>query len=409
MDATAIPARPDSRATTAIVAALASCMLLASLGTSLANVLLPALATRFAASMAAAQSVVLSYLVALTVALVGAGRLGDRYGRRRLLLASLGVFALASAACVAAPTLGVVVAARAVQGLGAAGMMALAMALLRDATPAARLGSAMGVLATASAIGTALGPSLGGIVAAMAGWRAAFGILVPTGAAVLALAAWALPADPAREAPPARSAGIAWMRDLPRRNFMANALVSMVMMATLVVGPFYLAQGLGLGSASIGLVLSAGPVMSIACGVPAGRAVDRFGAARAMVAGLLALFAGSLALAWLPAALGVGGYVASLLLLTPGYQLFQAANNTATLARVPANRRGGVSGLLTLSRNVGLLAGASLMGLLYAIGTRIAQGTPSESASSGLRATFLAGAVLVAIALASTLPRRDRR
>src|ERR1700740_3453853 len=156
------------------VASLSLSMLLSSLSTSIANVALPTLAQAFTASFQEVQWVVLAYLLAITTLIVSAGRLADVTGRRRLLLVGILLFTLASVLCGVAPTLALLIAARAVQGLGAAIMMALTMAFVSETVPKARTGSAMGLLGTMSAIGTALGPSLGGILIAGLGWRALF-------------------------------------------------------------------------------------------------------------------------------------------------------------------------------------------------------------------------------------------
>src|SRR5260221_10167531 len=120
-------------------------MLLSSLGVSSANVALPTLAKAFDASFPAVQWIVLAYLLAVTTLIVSVGRLGDIAGRRRLLLAGLLLFTTASVLCGVAPTLWLLIAARAAQGLGAAIMMALAVALVGETVPPARTGSAMGL------------------------------------------------------------------------------------------------------------------------------------------------------------------------------------------------------------------------------------------------------------------------
>ena len=112
-------------------------MLLSSLGTSVANVALPTLEDDFGASFGQVQWVVLAYLLAVTTLVVSAGRLGDLVGRRRLLLAGLALFIVASALCAAAPSLPLLVAARGAQGPGAALMMALTLAFVAAAVPAA--------------------------------------------------------------------------------------------------------------------------------------------------------------------------------------------------------------------------------------------------------------------------------
>ena len=177
------------------LASLSLAMLLSSLGTSIANVGLPTLARAFNAPFQQVQWVVLAYLLATTTLVVSAGRLGDMVGRRRLLLAGIALFTLASVLCGMAPTLGLLIAARALQGLGAAVMMALTMALVAQTVPQDKTGSAMGLLGTVSAIGTALGPSLGGLLIAGVGWQALFFINLPLGLLAFFLAYHTLPAD----------------------------------------------------------------------------------------------------------------------------------------------------------------------------------------------------------------------
>ena len=236
------------------LAALALSSGLAALGTSITNVGLPALAQAFEASFAQVQWVVLAYLIVVTVLVAGAGRLGDLVGRRRLLIAGIGVFTLASALCGLAPTLGVLVAARALQGAGAAVMMALAIAFVADTVPKARAGSAMGLLGTVSAVGTALGPALGGLLIAGVGWRGLFAVQLPLGLLALWFAHRGLPPDHLRPAAvrPAVERLAIFREPLRRAGLVSNSLVCAVMMATLVVGPFHLARGLGLDAGAVG-------------------------------------------------------------------------------------------------------------------------------------------------------------
>ena len=397
-----------SSATCPALAGLALAALLSSLGISIANVGLPALAQAFGAPFQAVQWVVLAYLIALAALVLGAGRLGDVMGRRRVLLVGLALFAAASLAAALAPSLVVLVAARAVQGAGAAVMTALAMALVSETVPKSHAGRAMGLLGTVSAVGTALGPTLGGVLIAGRGWRALFIALLP-----LALLGWVLvhryvaKDRPAAPADTPRAGGVApfaqALRDTPLRSGLAtSALVSTVLMATLVIGPFHLSRALGLPAALVGLAMSVGPLISAVSGVPAGRAVDRFGAARMVLVGLAVSTAGCLLLALLPASLGVAGYVAPLALVTAGYALFQAANNTAVMARAAAGARGLVSGLLNLSRQLGLIAGASVMGALFAWASGAADvaTAPAAAVAFGMRVSFGVAALLLGVALA---------
>ena len=123
--------------------------------------------------------------------------------------------------------------------------------------------------------------------------------------------------------------------------------------------------------------------------------------------GLAMLPAGAFLLAILPNLIGVAGYVLALVVLTPGYQLFQAANNTAALADVPKDRRGTVSGLLSLSRNVGLITGASVMGAVFALGVGsedFIHATPI-AIDGGMRLTFMVSGGLMTVAICAVFAR----
>jgi EmrB/QacA subfamily drug resistance transporter len=436
-------------------------MLLSSLGTSIANVALPTLAERFGASFGAVQWVVLAYLLAATIAIVGAGRLGDIIGRRRLLGAGILLFAAASLACGAAPDLRLLIAARAAQGVGAAIMIALTTALIGDIAPRSKLGGAMGLLGAMSAVGTALGPPLGGLLIAAFGWRSIFLINLPFGLAAFLIVLRCLPSDPApaKERPRFDLAGasllalglgayalaltagrlgrwevlllalaalalgtfawvetratsplirLAMLRDPALSASLAiNALVATVLMATLVVGPFYLTRALGLGSAGLGLVMSAGPLVAALAGVPSGRAVDRFGTRPTTLAGLAAIGFGCAALALAPAEAGIAGYVLPIVVVTSGYALFQAANNSAVMAGIAGTERGLAGGLLNLSRNLGLISGVSVMGAVFAVAT----GSPDVATASAeaVGATFGLAALLAGAALALAIGAGGRR
>jgi MFS family permease len=440
------------------LAALALVMLLPSLGTSIANVALPTLQSSFAASSQDVQWVVIAYLLAVTSLIVAAGRLGDLFGRRRLLLAGIGIFTLASAAGAMAPSLLTLVTARGVQGAGAAIMMALAVAMVGDTIPGDRTGSAMGLLGTVSAVGTALGPSLGGVLIAWWGWSAVFAVTALAGAVALPVALRTLPRYRAgrQGAPTLDVAGVILLalslaayalsttvdasaavrlalavgaaagvvafglvearvaspliqlrllRDAELSSGLITlGLVSAIVMATLVVGPLYLSGTLTQSALQTGLVMTVGPGVAALTGVPAGRLVDRLGASAVTKGGLAGIILGSVLMTWLPGTYGVAGYVASLALIAASYALFQAANNTAVMRTATADRRGVTSALLALARNLGLVTGASLMGALFAWGSRGAVGFElAGGGEAGLQLTFAVAAALGGLALATAL------
>lgn len=390
----------SAKTQTGITITLGLSMLLASLGTSIANIALPTLAASFSAPFAQVQAVVVAYLVALTVSVLIAGRLGDSRGLKAMLMAGLAVFAVASALCGFAPNLWLLIGARALQGVGAAFLMTLAMALMRQTASEARLGQAMGLLGTVSALGTALGPSLGGLLIAQASWRSIFWLQFPLACIAFLLAGVTLPGDPAKGATASASGWSAMDRRLAAK-LLVNVLVAAVMMATLVVGPFYLGLALGLNATQVGFVMAIGPAISIFSGIPSGRLVDAWGSGRVLALGLVLLAVGAFLLAFLPNMVGIAGYVLSIIVLTPGYQLFQSANNTAVLADAPKQRRGTVSGLLSLSRNIGLIVGASAMGAVFSLGagTQDFAHATASAIAAGMRLTFVLAGGMVVLAL----------
>jgi MFS family permease len=196
---------------------------------------------------------------------------------------------------------------------------------------------------------------------------------------------------------------LAALRDrLLTAGLLTSGLVSTVMMTTLVVGPFYLAIALRLESSAVGLALSVGPLVAALMGVPAGRLADRLGAQRVTVIGLMGIVAGAVTLVALPAPFGVAGYLAPIVTITVGYALFQTANNTAVMRDISVDQRGVASAMLNLSRNLGLVTGAPMMGAVFAFASKSADLTKAEptALATAMRATFAMAAALIVIALA---------
>jgi hypothetical protein len=111
--------------------------------------------------------------------------------------------------------------------------------------------------------------------------------------------------------------------------------------------------------------------------------------------------AGSCFLSVMPAAFGIPGYIGPLVVITAGYALFQTANNTDVMADVARDQRGVISGMLNLSRNLGLITGASAMGAVFALasGTAYITTAPPEAVAIGMRTTFALAAALIVAAL----------
>ncbi|MDX7643662.1 MFS transporter [Aeromonas caviae] len=434
------------------LAGLGLATLLPMLAGSMANLVLPALGPVFAVPFASLQWVLVAYLLGITCLTVVAGRLGDRLGRRRLLLWGSGVFVLASLLCALAPSIGWLIAARALQGAGAACMLVLSLAMVGQLVPPARRGWGMGLLGTLSACGTALGPSFGGLLIAGFGWQAPFLLLLPLGLLASGCLWGGLPPDdghPSRGELPLPGLlalvaallcyGLALTRGsllgvwpgtgalvamvlfvradsgarrplLPlallgasrrRGGIIASALVASVMVSTLLIGPFYLHGAFALDMGTVGLMISMGPLLAALSGMPAGWLVDRVGANPVVRLGLGLMVVAAVLLALLDRALGPLGYLLPILLLTAGYALFQTANNSAVVGEAEGASRGAVAGLLTLSRNLGQLTGAAGLGGLFAalVGRPDLALATADELAFATRATFALTALLLMSAL----------
>lgn len=395
-------------------------IVLASLGTSTAAVTLPELSESFQDHGVNPALVVSAYILATTAFIVPVGGAGDLWGRRSVLVVSLCLYTLGALLAFQAPTLPMLIASRFVQGMGAAGMMAMPLTLVRDFAPSGQIGRWMGAMGTMSAIGTASGPALGGAVVAALGWHAVYLLQIPValaalalcflniqnvrqtnehkefdlpGASVLAVSLAALTflvSDLAggfdlaiailtvaaggsflaflwiekRSRSPIIPLGLLRSAHL-RVSLAMNAIVSLVMMGVLVVGPFFLMDGLELTTAHMGLAMSVGPIASALSGIPAGRLTERIGADRAVLVGASAMVVATSLMAGLPYILGLAGFILAFVMLSPSYQIFLAALNTSVMAQTSEQDRGVTSGILNLSRNFGFTLGAGAVSALF--------------------------------------------
>ena len=364
----------------------------------------------------------MAYLLASGSLVLVFGRLGDLRGHRNVFLSGLLAFVGASLLCAAAPTISALVAFRALQGVAAAALSSVPLAILTATFPPAERGKAIGFFAASISVGLAVGPSLGGFLAATFGWRAAFLVNLPFGLAAWAFARRVLPDVPRRpgrldlpgaatalgalasfllfvnraqlEGLSARTApllvaailcGALFVR-LERRAaepmvalsifgnrrvaFGASAAVLNFMAQYVVVflTPFLLSRLLGAGPGRVGLVLTAFP-LAVLCVAPfAGALSDRVGSALPAAAGALgsppprARF-----LATMPAGAGEGAVAWRLALFGVGTGLFQSPNNSAVMGSAPRPHLGVVGSLLGTSRTLGMVLGVAAAGaVLYA-------------------------------------------
>lgn len=370
-----------------LIILLAISVFLSSVGTSLANVSLPAMAKEFELSIAQIQWVVSVYLGMVTALSIFVGYFSDRMGRRKIYLLGLGLYLIGSILAAGSISFFVLVLARAIQGIAASVLLVLPISIVADGVIDGKTGRAVGFLASMSAVGTATGPSLGGFITASWGWRYSFGFLAVIAFINLLIAIYVLPKNLSQR----KMASSFFLKSHGVQLFM-NLVVAAIMMATLIVGPFYLSKAFQLSSSNVGLVMSVGPIVSIISGYFCGYIVDRFGSNRIIFAALIQLLIASISFIVLPELFSIAGYIVAAAFLSIGYQLFQAANSTLILKTVAPEKRTVASGLLSLTRNVGLFSGSIVMGWIFAFSSK-------QSINQGLQTTFAFVTALVIILL----------
>ena len=410
---------PDRRRWAVATTVLAVGM--SSLDTSIANTALPTIAIEVQASPAASIWVVNAYQLALVATLLPLSALGEIYGFRRVYIWGVVGFSLASLLCALSWSLPTLTAARALQGVGAAGIMSVNTALVRFIYPARQLGRGLGFNAMVVGVSTAVGPTVAAGILAVASWPMLFAINVPAGGLAIALALRTLPETPLAShrfdlasgllnalffgslisciaeaahsaswpvtlalALLALGAGAALVGrqlrlpapmlpiDLYRRPMFAlSSLTSSCSFAAqglaFVSLPFLFQIGHGLTPVQTGLLLTPWPAATALMAPIAGPLSDRFPSAILGGIGMALLACGLTLMATLPDGAGAGAIVWRMLLCGAGFGFFQSPNLRAIMSSAPPGRSGGASGIVATSRLLGQSIGAALVALCFGI------------------------------------------
>ncbi len=421
---------------------------LSVLDSAVANVALPAIGAQLGVSSADSIWIVNAYQLAVVVAVLPFSALGETVGYRRVYLWGLALFTVASAGCACAGSFAALVAARVLQGFGAAAVTSVNTTLIRFIYPRAQLGRGMGVNATVVAVSSVAGPAVAAGILSVGPWPWLFAVNLPVGAVALWLCVRFLPRNPV---PPAAAAprwadmamnalvfglllasvegfshgldvrlsllgagavfvvGFFFVRqqarsarpllplDLLRIPVFSVSLLTSVcsylaQMLSMVALPFYFQHTFGFDQTTTGLLLTAWPAVIVVAAPAAGALVGRFHPGALAGTGLALLCLGLAALALLPAQPGKWDVVWRLVLGGAGFAFFQSPNNSMLIASAPAGRSGSASGMLATARLVGQMSGAALMALFFhlvpAHATRTALWCAAVAAAAGCAVSF---------------------
>lgn len=433
--------------------AIGLAMTMAVLDGAIVNVALPVMAKDLAVDPASAIFVTNAFQIAVTAALLPLASLGDILGYRRIYLSGLVLFTLASLACALSPSLNWLIAARVAQGLGAAGIMSVNIALVRFIYPHRLIGRGVGNVALVVAMASAAGPTVAAGILSVASWPWLFLVNLPVGALALAIGARTLPVTPTNggrfdrvsallnaltfglliigvdglgekagrglalaEIGAALAVGAVFVRRQARMTApllpvdlmripafalsMATSIASFAaQMMAYVALPFYFQDVLHFSETRTGFLMTPWPI-AIALAAPlSGRLSDRYTPGLISGFGLAVLSAGIVAVALLPhdaSALDIGWRLA---LCGLGFGTFQSPNNRIIVTSAPRARSGGASGMQSTARLTGQSLGAALVAVIFGLHA-------GDGAAGPVAAALWCAAALAAFGSVASVMRR---
>src|SRR5271169_4253089 len=394
-------------------------MVVSVLDSSLANIALPTIARDIGATAAQSIWVINAYQLAVVISLLPLASLGDIFGYRRIYSIGFAIFTAAALVSALSHTLAMLAIGRALQGLGAAGMISVNTALVRFTYPRRQLGRGIAMTAVAVSVSSASGPSFAAAILSVASWHWLFAINVPIGLITFVMSLRLLPRTPpsehrfdlasallsafafafliagingighgqkgafvAVELVGALGVGYALVRrqtrlplpllpvDLFRRPIFALSVAASVTTfiaqgITFVALPFYFEDVIGRSQVETGLLMTPWPATVAIIAPIAGRLADRYPAGILGGIGLGALTLGFVLLALLPAQPHAADIVWRMVICGFGFGFFGSPNNRAIITSAPRERSGGAGAIQSTARLLGQTVGAAFVALIF--------------------------------------------
>lgn len=420
-------------------------LLMFTIDVSIVNVALPLLAKDFQVHIGLVQWVILSYILVVTSLELGAARLGDLWGRKRLFLIGIAIFTLASMLCGLAGSIEALIFFRALEGVGGVLIAALGLAIATSGFPEDQRGKGLGIVSAVPPTGIALGPTLGGFLTAAFGWRSIFWVNLPIGVLALVVLMLKTPSDRPRNAgetfdllgcitfalclgtlilgiTAAQHRGglhplplsllalslvslvmfIRWELQCPSpmldlqifrswplsQSILGNLLMAMIAGGGLFILPFFYTLVVGLSPAQVGLLLAVPAVCNALVAPISGWAMAKVGD-RPVALFAMALFSVALwSISQFEAQTTIPLFVAALIPYGMALGLFYPTMNSVIMSHIPPTQVGIGSGLAALTLTLGQLLGTPLMAILVLMHTRHPALSPTQLAASELNTGF---------------------
>ncbi|MCF6437216.1 MFS transporter [Pseudoalteromonas sp. MMG022] len=395
---------PDITSHRAILVALALSALLPSMAISSVNLTLPILAAQLAVSFSQVQWLTIAYMLSLTSTLIIAGKLIDIKGQKLVFVTGLLIFSGASIALGLTKSIYLLTFSRAVQGVGGAMLVVVNMVIASKVFEKRNEGMVIGLIGSMSALGTGAGPVLASFLIECCQWQSVFLINIPIAAVILLCAFHSLPANKIelRQAKQPLFHTSTLNKPALKVSLIANFLISNVVMISLIIGPFYLTLALQLSIVEVGFVMVASPVTVAVFAFLSGKLSSIANLDKLVLIGVTVISLGAVWMTQISVEDGVTGYIIGLVIIGSGYATFTSANNTQVMLNVDADNQGLLSSTLSLSKNLGLMVGATLSSSLFSCITGLSQqmGASPKQLVNGVNLIYY-GALFVLLGLLS--------
>ncbi len=377
----------------ALLISIALSGMLVPLNSTMIAVALPGIMQTFGIELSAGRWLVIAYLITMAVLQLFTGQLGNRYGRRRLVLGGLVYFGLASLLAGLSSSLLILLVARVQQGIAGSILITNGFALVFASSLEHRRGRDLGLVTAALGLAAGAGPPLGGLLVGLAGWRAIFWVNIPIVMGALLLGWQAISENRTGQS----KSRFDWL-EIPslfrRQTFaFANGAImfsSLAMYTVLLAIPILMATRSSSSTVQSGLLLAAMSITIAVFSPVGGRLSDRVGRRLPGVAGIALLILGLLPLAILSGAINLPVLLASLALMGIGLGLSSVSLQTSALESAKLQQAGLATGIFTTSRYLGNILGSNILATILG---------PAPIEMASFRMLFMVVTVAAGIAL----------